>query len=108
MSATRKERIPERLRSLVCLDAFVLVQHGYYRKAAMWLDVLHAFGDRSEHVLFTRTVANFLAGDYPRALVCLDEIDEAYPMERFGRRETPKKHDVRRYMRLRIDRELKN
>jgi hypothetical protein len=95
-----------RLRSLICVKAFVLIQHGYYAKAAMWFDLLHCIGDRSEHVMFSRAVANFLNRDHSRALSCLNELDNIYPMERFGRSEAPAKYELRRYMRARARFEL--
>jgi len=101
VTSTSLPVLPARLRSLICLKAFVLLQHGYYAKAAMWFDLLHSGGDRSEHVLFCRAVACFLGRDPARALSCLNELDDMFPMERFGRSEAPAKHELRRYMRAR-------
>ena len=90
-----------RLRTLICLKAYVLLQHGYYAKAIMWFDLLYSSGDRSEHVLFCRAAASFLARDPARAWSCLNELDTTFPMERFGNTDVPEKHDLRRYMRTR-------
>lgn len=96
-----------RITAYVRLHVFVLMQHGYYEKASIWLDLLHAAGDRSEHVLFTRAAALFLSGRYSEAVVALQEADRHHPIERFGEVQVDDRQKLRVYMRTRCAFEMK-
>lgn len=105
--STRNELLEPRLRTYICLHVFVLMQHGYYAKASVWLDLLNGAGDRSEHVLFTRAAALFLDGRYSEAVVALQEADRHHPIERFGDVQVDDRQKLRVYMRTRCAFEMK-
>jgi hypothetical protein len=104
----RNGMLEPRLRAYICLHVFVLMQHGYYDKASVWLELLHGAGDRSEHVLFTRSAALFLEGRYPEAVAALQEADRHHPIERFGEVQVDDRQKLRVYMRTRCAFEMKN
>ncbi len=108
MNVTVGEGLREpRIFSYITLHVFVLMQHGYFDKASTWLDLLHAAGDRSEHVLFTRAAALFLDGRYSEAVAALQEADRHHPIERFGEVQVDDRQKMRVYMRARSAFELK-
>ncbi len=94
-------------RSYICLHVFVLVQHGYFQRALLWLNVLYQWGDRTEHVLFSRATALFLGEDYTAATIALQELDARYPTETFGEKILSDKEKMRNYMKIRTQSELK-
>lgn len=94
-------------RSYICLQVFVLVQHGYFDRALLWLNVLYQMGDRTEHVLFSRATALFLSEDYAAAINALQELDARYPTETFGEKILSDKEKMRTYMKIRSQSELK-
>jgi len=104
---TGMAQISREHRSYICLHVFVLVQHGYFQRALLWLNVLYQFGDRTEHVLFSRATALFLGEDYEGAISALQELDTRYPTETFGEKILNDKEKMRNYMKIRSQSELK-
>ena len=94
-------------RSYICLHVFVLAQHGYFNRALLWLNVLYQLDDRTEHVLFSRATALFLAEDYAAAILALQELDARHPTETFGEKILSDKEKMRNYMKIRSQSELK-
>jgi hypothetical protein len=99
--------ISRKERDFLLLNIFVLLQHGYVDRAGVLAEALYAIGERSTEVLFARTVLRFLKQDWSSVLICLDELDRADPVERFGSYKLTERQRMRRYLKARSLYELK-
>ncbi|RVU12574.1 hypothetical protein [Methylobacterium oryzihabitans] len=88
-------------RDFLLLTIFVLAQQGYVDRAGILAEALHMAGDASAEVLLARAVLRFFAGDWAAALACLDELDRAAPVERFGSYTLTDRERMRRYLKAR-------
>ena len=97
----------DRERDFLLLNVFVLVQHGYVDRAGLLVEALYAIGEKSSEVLLARAVLRFLKNDWPSALACLEELNRADPVERFGSYRLNERQRMRRYLKARCLHELK-
>lgn len=100
-------QISRKEREFLLLNIFVLLQHGYVDRAGVLAEALYAIGERTVEVLFARTVLRFLKQDWSSVLACLDELDRADPVERFGTYKLTERQRMRRYLKARSLYELK-
>ena len=98
--------ISRKERDFLLLNIFVLLRHGY-GPGGVLAEALYAIGERSAEVLFARTVLRFLKQDWSSVLICLDELDRADPVERFGSYKLTERQRMRRYLKARSLYELK-
>lgn len=93
-------------RDYLLLTVFVLVQHGYYARAAAIADALALAGDGGADLAFARMVIRFLSRDWSGALHLAEDLERRDPVERFGAFQLNDRQRMRRYVRLRCLHEL--
>lgn len=93
-------------RDYLLLTIFVLVQHGYYKRAAILAESLALQGDKGIDLVFARMVVRFFSRDWSGALALAEELERRDPVERFGSFELNDRQKMRRYVRLRCLHEL--
>lgn len=96
-----------RERDFLMLNIYVLAQHGYIDRAGVLVEALYLMGDRSADLLLSRALVRFLAGEWRATLACLEELDRADPIERFGNYRLSERQRTRRYLKARCLYELK-
>lgn len=90
-----------RQRDFLLLTIYVLTQHGYLDRAWTLAEAMNALGDETPEALSARAVLRFLKGEWAAALACLEELDLADPIERFGRYRLSEAQRLRRYLKAR-------
>jgi tetratricopeptide (TPR) repeat protein len=93
-------------RDLLRLTAYVLAQHGHYRRADSLLQALGLCCGQDTTVSLARSALCYYMKDYALALAFLEEIDLVDPIERFGHHELTDQQKMRRYLKARCYREL--
>jgi hypothetical protein len=103
---TRDEPIDFVTRDYLLFTIFVLVQHGYYKRAAILSEALAHAGDRGIDLVFARMAIRFFSRDWSGALALAEELERRDPAERFGHFKLSDRQKMRRYVRLRCLHEL--
>jgi hypothetical protein len=94
-------RLSPRQRDFLLLNIYVQLRHGYHERALVLAEALRRLGDGSAEVLLARAVLLFLKERWSDTLACLDELDRAFPSERFGTYRLNERQRMRRYLRSR-------
>ncbi len=100
--------LDSRQRDFLLLNIFVLAQHGYIERAHTLAEAMYVAGEKSPDVLSARAVLRFFKGEWAAALACLDELDLADPIERFGSYRLTEVQRLRRYIKARCLYELRD
>jgi hypothetical protein len=99
-SASRSP-LTARQRDFLLLNIYVQLRHGYGERALILIEALRRLGDGSAEVLLARAVLLFLEERWAETLAVIDEMDRAFPTERFGTYRLDERQRMRRYLRSR-------